>query len=76
MKSVGNWWNDNSIELVEVDGSVYALYGWNGEKYCNCWKCSGDYYMTASKEEYTLTPVYSEEENENGGYDVVDYEVF
>ena len=31
MKEVGYWWNDKSIELVEIDGEVYALYGWNGE---------------------------------------------
>jgi hypothetical protein len=76
MKIIGNWWNDKNIQLAEVNGAVYALNGWNGEKYTDCWKCSGEFNMTASKESYELTPIYSEEDNENGGFDVVDYEVF
>lgn len=42
MKHVGYWergkW-EPIIEMVEVDGGVYALYGWNGEEYTDCWKC-------------------------------------
>ena len=42
MKNVGNWWNDRSIEMVELsDGKVYALSGWNGEEYTECWMCTG-----------------------------------
>ena len=59
-KTVGTWWNDSSIELVEIDGSVFALGGWNGESYNNCWKCTGDYNMDASEETYTITPTYEE----------------
>lgn len=35
----GRWWNDSNIKLVEINGSVYALAGWNGETYGNCWEC-------------------------------------
>jgi hypothetical protein len=73
MKYVGFWWANNAIDLVEVGDSLYALYGWNGEKYTECWKCEGKYYLEASKERYELTPVYKcigEDE-----YEVVDYEV-
>jgi DNA-binding Xre family transcriptional regulator len=74
-KNVGSWWNDKSIELVDIEGTVYALNGWNGEKYMNAWKCTGEDYMDASEEEYIITPVYSDEENEHGVYEIVGYEV-
>lgn len=72
-EKVGHWWNDSSVPLIKIDGSVYALSGWNGEKYLNCWKCTGEGYMDASEEEYEITPVYrevSEDEFEVIGYDV------
>lgn len=71
MKHIGYWWADNNIEMVEINGSVYALYGWNGDRYTKCWKCFGKYYMDASKEIYELLPVYNcvgEDE-----YEIVDY---
>ena len=59
MKNIGNWWNDRSIEMVELsDGKVYALAGWNGEEYTECWMCIGEYYTDAGEETYTLRPVY------------------
>ena len=73
MKTAGYWWNDKSIELVEIDGEVYALYGWNGEEYGNCWKCTGEFLMDASEEEYTLKPIY--EEVAEGEWEIVNYEV-
>ena len=73
MKEAGYWWNDKSIELVEIDGSVYALYGWNGEEYGNCWKCTGEFLTEASKEEYTLKPVYKEVAEDE--WEIVNYEV-
>ena len=73
MKEAGYWWNDKSIELVEIDGSVYALYGWNGEEYGNCWKCTGEFLTEASREEYTLKPVYKEVAEDE--WEIVNYEV-
>ena len=52
-------WQKN-IELVEIDGIVYALNNWNGGTYNNCWICSGENLMDASKEEYTIKPIYKE----------------
>jgi hypothetical protein len=72
MKHIGTWCNDSSIELVEVNGEVYALRGWNGEKYLHCFTLYG---LKANKDEYELTPIYAKAENENGGHDVIDYEV-
>lgn len=74
-KTVGTWWNDKSIELVDIEGDVYALNGWNGEKYMNAWKCTGEDYMDASEEEYVITPVYNDKEDEFGVYEIVGYEV-
>lgn len=56
-KVVGRWWADREIELVEINREVYALYGWNGKKWTKCWKCTGEYFMDASEETYSVTPV-------------------
>lgn len=64
-KEVGAWWNDSNIDLVEIDGTVYALNGW---------KCSGEYNMDASKEYCTIKPQYreiEEDESEIVGYEVM-----
>lgn len=66
MKNVGTWWNDKNIDLVEIDGRIFALYGWNGSKYCNCWECVG---LDAGDERYILTPQYDDE------FNVVNYDV-
>lgn len=62
MKHVGFWkgrgWG-HIIELVEVDGAMYALHGWNGEKYTDCWKCADEW--TVDPEEpgrFTAKPIY------------------
>lgn len=71
-KNVGKWWNDDNIDLVELDGVVYALYGWNGEIYSDCWACSDDnFHMDITKGGITIRPVYSSEEEPQ----IVDYEV-
>lgn len=81
-KNVGEWWNDKSIGLVEIDGVVYALADWNGEKYMNCWICTGEFNMNiADKDRYNITPQYVQtvEENEEDGteaeFEIVGYDV-
>ena len=69
MKEAGKWWNDAGINLVEIEGIVYALHGWNGEAYHDCWIVSGE--TEASKEKYVLTPIYKEIAEEE--YEVYDY---
>lgn len=56
-----------------MDGEVYALYGWNGEEYGSCWKCTGEFLTEASREEYTLKPVYKEVAEDE--WEIVNYEV-
>jgi hypothetical protein len=57
-EKVGKWWSDKNIELVRIDGVVYALIGWNGESYNNCWICRGISLIAASVEEYDIKPIY------------------
>ena len=60
-----------NIELVEIDGIMYALNNWNGEIYNNCWICLGENLMDASKEEYTIKPIYKEVAEDE--YKIIDY---
>lgn len=39
-KWVGTLWNNSDIEIWEIDGRMFALYGWNGEDYCDSWEVS------------------------------------
>lgn len=71
-KTVGNWWADKEIELVEIDGKVYALNGWNGEKYIDCWEAIGEDHAEASEEKYEITPI---SEEVDGDFETVGYEV-
>lgn len=73
MKYVGCLWNNKNIEIVEVDGEMYALYGWNGEAYYHCWKVLDSKGLDRVDEdtEYILTPVVQGvgEVDEDGNYD-------
>lgn len=31
IKNLGKWWNDENIDVVEIEGKAIALCGWNGE---------------------------------------------
>lgn len=59
-KKVGLWWDNSSVELVEIEGKVYALHGWDGEKWGDCWECVGDDQMEKSKERYVIRPFYDD----------------
>lgn len=72
-KNVGTWWNNRDIDLVEIEGAVYALHGWNGETYLHSWKCSGEFNTDASEEEYAITPIFKQIEEDE--FEVVGYEV-
>ena len=70
-KIVGKWWNDKNIELVDIDGVVYALNNWNGETYNNCWICTGANLMDASDDEYIIKPIYKEVDEDE--FEIIDY---
>ena len=67
------WWTGDNIEIVEIEGKLYALYGWNGETYNHCWECADRYTVIDEKTEYTIRPIY--EENADGDFDIVGYEI-
>ena len=79
------WWNSDN-EIVNIDGTLYALNGWNGEKYLHCWKCIDEFTADSDDKEYEIRPVYdwnlwNEEDNEfqdaegNSVDGIIEYEV-
>lgn len=82
MKHVGYMWNDRSIEIVEIDGEMYALYGWNGEAYNHCWKVLDIKGLDKADEdiEYILTPVVQgvgdvDEDGNYDSYETINYDI-
>lgn len=51
-------WMDTDIPIVEIDDDLYALNGWNGEKYLHCWKCIDRFTADPDDREYEVRPVY------------------
>ena len=51
-------WFESNIDIVEVEGTLYALNGWNGEKYLHCWKCINEWLADPEGAEYEIAPVY------------------
>ena len=52
------YWQRTNIIVECIDGALYALNGWNGEKWMHCWKCIDN---TTAKDEdcaYEVRPVY------------------
>ena len=72
------WWNDSSIEIVKIDGELYALNGWNGEKWLHCWKCIDRFTADPDDREYEVAPVYELQpysEDEDFVPEIIGYEV-
>ena len=61
-------WQDTDIDIAFIDMALYALYGWNGEKWLHCWKCIDRFTADPDGKEYDVTPVYDWEAwNEEAG---------
>ena len=69
-----NLWNDKSIEVVEIEGKWYALNGWNGEFYADCWQTDENTYAIESDKKYEIKPIYEYDEDYDQ-YDIVGYEI-
>lgn len=83
MKTVGYLWNNKNLEIIEQNGEMYVLYGWNGEAYYDCWKVLDPQGFDRVDEdtEYILKPVYQGDGalNEDGDYDeyeTISYEIY
>jgi hypothetical protein len=76
---IGRLKEDPDIEIVRIDGHVYALNGWNGEAYLKCWRGEEPYsphpviLQPVSDEVYEITPVY--EQIDEDEYIIVGYDV-
>lgn len=71
-EAAGRWWNDRGIELIKKEGKTYALYGWNGEIYGDCWDVLED-GLTAGEKKFTIREIYCEIDEEE--FEIVDYEI-
>ncbi len=61
-------WQDTDIPVAFINMALYALNGWNGEKYLHCWKCIDRFTADPVGKEYEVTPVYDLEAwNEEDG---------
>jgi len=70
--STGKWWNSNEIKLIQKDNKIYALAGWDGEKYCDCWQCVGEYNIDV-KGNFTITPIYMQLGEDE--FKIIDYNI-
>lgn len=68
----GFWCRNPDVVMIRKDGKVYALDGWNGEKYSKCWECVGEFNLDVG-EKYAIWPIL--EETENGDFEIVDFEI-
>lgn len=78
VRNAGNWWSDSNIGLLEIDGTIYALSGWNGEKWLHCWRCIDKFTAAPDDREYEITPVYEfadSGDDDDEQYNLVDYRV-
>lgn len=83
MKIVGKLWNDNNLDIIEQDGEMYVLYGWNGEVYLNCWKVLDNQGLDRVDEdtEYTLKPILQgvgtpDLDGNYDEYETISYEIY
>lgn len=72
-------WNDPEIEVVEIKGEWFALSGWNGEVFTDCWQTDENTFYTGIQEVFTIRPVYQgvgepDEDGDFKQYDIVNYE--
>ena len=72
IKKVGCWCNDSEIELVKIDDEIFALNGWNGESYLDCWKVNKDDLTEVVEDNYIITPYYNVE---GDGVYITDYKL-
>lgn len=71
---VGTLWNNSSIKIIEKESKKYALHGFNGEEYLECWEVADNKgFDKVSDTVYCIKPIYAEVEEDE--FDIVDYEV-
>lgn len=70
------WCSDKDIEIVKIENRYIALFGWNGEKYCDCFEVEevvNGVGFGIKKENIIVKQVVSFYDSDS--YDVVGYEI-
>lgn len=73
---MNTWFANKEIEIVEINGKWYALNGWNGEVYTDCWETEEPTPGTACNvidNNIEIRPIYKEIEEDN--FEITGYEV-
>ena len=73
-------WNNNDIDVVKINGRWFALSGWNGEIYVNCWETDENTFYLEDGKRYDIKPIFKGvgEPDEDGNfeeYEIVSYEL-
>lgn len=55
--------NGSDLDLIELDGVLIVLDGWNGEKFTECSICKDVYSVDVKEQDFTLVPIYDFEVN-------------
>lgn len=70
-----DYWNYytgvDRVEMVEIDGTVYALSGWGGEAYEDCWECLDAF--TIGEENICIRPIWEEVDEDD--FELAGYEI-
>lgn len=71
---VGYLHNDNNIIIISDGKRYFALDGWNGLQYCDCWEVSDEdgFDPIDGDKKYYFGPIYLEKEEDE--YELVGYE--
>lgn len=73
-KFLGKWWGSSDIDIYEIEGKRLALYGWNGEKYEECFEVTEDLLNIINKDKkYEVKPIYQEMGTDD--FEIIDYEI-
>ena len=87
MKKLGNYWNDKSCEIYEIEGKNIVInnHYWNGDFYYNCFEVDNDLIEVIGDVRFSVKPVYKfeiehisiTEDNEDDDelLQVVDYKI-
>ena len=72
-------WNNQNVEVVKVGTRYFALDGWNGERYYNCWEVDEKTFKI-SNAVFILEPVYEgvgepDQDGDYVEYKIVDYKI-
>ena len=83
VEAVGALMNDRDHPIIEADGKLLVLSGWDGEDYNRCWEVSGIFndcgYITESdsvenyETYYRVRPIY--EPIDDDDFKIVGYDV-